>query len=58
MRIEKPDDVVAALQEGLAIKDRLVFINFIIDQGENVYPMVAAGKGQHEMVLPPERELA
>ena len=59
MRIEKPSEVEAALKEGLAIKDRLVFMDFIIDQGENVYPMVAAGKGQHEMVLSPiDRELA
>lgn len=58
MKIEKPDDVEAALKEGLAIKDRLVFMDFIIDQGENVYPMVAAGKGHHEMLLSPERDLA
>ncbi len=58
IRIENPADVEGALKEGLAIKDRLVFMDFIIDQGENVYPMVAAGKGQHEMVLSPLRELA
>lgn len=57
MRIEKSADVEGALKEGLAIKDRLVFMDFIIDQGENVYPMVAAGKGQHEMVLSPEPEI-
>jgi acetolactate synthase-1/2/3 large subunit len=40
-------------------------MDFITDQAENVFPMVAAGKGQHEMVLSPaqaraaeERELA
>ncbi len=58
MRIEKPDDVEKALKEGLAKKDRLVFMDFIIDQGENVYPMVAAGKGHNEMMLSPEREIA
>jgi len=58
MCIDKPADVEAALKEALAIKDRLVFMDFIIDQSENVYPMVAAGKGQHEMVLSPDRELA
>ena len=56
IRIENPAEVEQALKEGLAIKDRLVFMDFIIDQGENVYPMVAAGKGQHEMVLSPLRE--
>jgi acetolactate synthase-1/2/3 large subunit len=58
MRIDKPSDVEGALKEGLAIKDRLVFMDFLIDKGENVYPMVAAGKGHNEMVLSPERELA
>jgi acetolactate synthase-1/2/3 large subunit len=58
MRIEKPSDVEGALKDGLAKKDRLVFMDFIIDQKENVYPMVAAGKGHNEMLLSPERELA
>ncbi|MCK5665136.1 MAG: biosynthetic-type acetolactate synthase large subunit [Thiotrichaceae bacterium] len=58
MRIEKPSDVVGALKEGFAIKDRLVFMDFVIDPTENVYPMVAAGKGHNEMVLSPEMESA
>lgn len=58
MRIEKPSDVEGALKEGLAMKDRLVFMDFIIDRGTNVYPMVAAGKAHNEMVLSPDREIA
>ena len=58
IRIDKSSDVEGALKEGLAMKDRLVFMDFLIDKGENVYPMVAAGKGHNEMVLSPERELA
>ncbi|MEK8016348.1 MAG: biosynthetic-type acetolactate synthase large subunit [Candidatus Parabeggiatoa sp.] len=58
MRIEKPSEVESALKEALAIKESLVFMDFLIDQGENVYPMVAAGKGHNEMLLSPERELA
>jgi acetolactate synthase-1/2/3 large subunit len=58
MLIEKPGDVEAALKEAFAMKDRLVFLDFITDQSENVYPMIAAGKGHHEMHLAPERELA
>ncbi|WP_353570176.1 acetolactate synthase 3 catalytic subunit [Candidatus Albibeggiatoa sp. nov. BB20] len=56
MQIEKPEDVEGALREAMAMKDRLVFIDFLTDQTENVYPMVAAGKGQHEMLLSPEKE--
>ncbi len=61
MRIEKAADVDAALKEALAMEDKLVLMDFITDQTENVYPMIAAGKGQHEMHLAPgseERELA
>ena len=48
-----------AVAEALAMKNRLVLMDFITDQTENVYPMVAAGKGQHEMHLAGEdRELA
>ena len=55
IRIEKPEDVEGALKEAFALKDRLVFMDFITDQTENVYPMIAAGKGHNEMH---ERELA
>ena len=42
------------------MKDKLVFMDFITDQTENVYPMIEAGKGHHEMRLNPAhgRELA
>ena len=52
MRIEKPEDVVPALKKAFTeYKDRLVFMDFIIDPEANVYPMVAAGKGLSEMIL-------
>lgn len=58
MKIEKPSDVDAAMKEAFAIKNRLVFLDFVTDQTENVYPMIEAGKGHHEMRLNPIRELA
>ena len=51
MRIEKPSDVEGALREAFALKDRLVFMDFITDQTENVWPMVKAGRGLTEMLL-------
>ena len=51
MRIEKPSDVEGALKEALALKDRLVFMDFLTDQTENVYPMIPGGKGLSEMIL-------
>jgi acetolactate synthase I/II/III large subunit len=51
MRIEKPGDVEGALRDAFAMKDRLVFMNFITDRSENVWPMVKTGKGLSEMLL-------
>ncbi len=51
MCIEKPADVVPALEEAMAMKDRLVFLDFLTDQTENVYPMIPAGAGLNEMIL-------
>ena len=53
MRIDKPADVEGALREALAMKDRFVFMDFITDKKQNVFPMVGNGKGLDEMVLPP-----
>ncbi len=51
MKIEKPSDVEGALKEAFAMKERLVFMDFITDQKENVFPMVPAGKGLSELIL-------
>ena len=51
MKIENPADVDGALKDAFAMKDKLVFMNFITDQSENVWPMVKAGKGLTEMLL-------
>ncbi|MBD9361697.1 acetolactate synthase 3 large subunit [Methylomonas fluvii] len=64
MLIEKPEDVRGALEEAFALKDRTVFLDFITDRTENVYPMIEAGKGHHDMKLrvapgtPVDRELS
>ena len=51
IKVEKPADVEPALKEAIAQKDRLVFLDFITDQEENVYPMIPAGAGLNEMIL-------
>ncbi len=66
IRIENPGDVEDALVEAMGRKDELVFMDFITDQQENVFPMIAAGSGHNEMhlstdkndTMPLERELA
>lgn len=55
MQITKPGDVEGALKEAFAMKDRLVFMDFITDREENVYPMIEAGKNHHEMRLRPTK---
>ena len=41
-----------ALEDAMVkYKDRLVFIDFITDREENVYPMIPAGAGLNEMIL-------
>ena len=51
MQITRPGDVEGALVEMLKLKDRLVFMDFLTDKTENVYPMIPAGGGQNEMIL-------
>jgi acetolactate synthase-1/2/3 large subunit len=52
IQIEKPSDVRAALEDAVVkYKDRTVFLDFLTDQEENVYPMIPAGAGLNEMIL-------
>ncbi len=51
MQITRPGDVEGALIEAMKLKDRLVFMDFLTDRDENVYPMIPAGGGQNEMIL-------
>ena len=55
LRIEDPADVDDALRQAITDTRRLYFLDFVTDQTENVYPMIAAGKGHHEMHLKPEK---
>jgi len=49
--IDKPADVEPALRETFKRKKDLVFLDFLTDQTENVYPMIPGGKGITEMIL-------
>ena len=51
MLIDKPADVEPALREAFSRKNDLVFMDFITDQTENVFPMIPGGKGLSEMIL-------
>jgi acetolactate synthase I/II/III large subunit len=52
IKVEKPEDVEPALRDAFGkYKDRCVFIDFITDRNENVWPMIQGGKGLTEMLL-------
>ena len=51
IRISKPEEVRPALEQAFALKDRTVFLDVMTDRTENVYPMIEAGKGHHDMKL-------
>lgn len=51
IRVEKKAGVVKAIRKALKMNTKLVLLDFITDQTENVYPMIMAGKGHHEMHL-------
>ena len=51
IKIEQPSDIEDALKEAFKLKNKLVFMDFITDQTENVFPMIPGGKGLSEMIL-------
>jgi acetolactate synthase-1/2/3 large subunit len=53
IKIEKPSELKSKLQEAMDLKDRLVFVDVITDQEENVYPMIKSGQAHNEMHLSP-----
>jgi len=54
MRVEHPDEVVPAIEKANSIDDRPVVIDFRVDWTEKVYPMVAAGTSNDQVILGPE----
>ena len=55
MRVESPEEVDAAIQKANEIDDRPVVIDFRCDSDEKVYPMVAAGTSNDDVILGPEQ---
>ena len=51
LRATTPDEVEPVLKEALKIKDRPVFMDFVVDWKEKVFPMVPAGAAIDEMIF-------
>ncbi|MCG9770445.1 acetolactate synthase 3 large subunit [Pseudoalteromonas piscicida] len=39
IRVDKPEQLDASLEKAMSIKDRLVFLDILVDESEHVYPM-------------------
>jgi len=50
LRASRPDEMMEVLQKAMAIDDRPVVMDFIVDEEENCYPMVPTGAALNEMV--------
>ncbi len=55
LRAEKPSEVVSVLKEGMKAK-KTVFMEFVIDRYEKVFPMVPAGASINEMIFGEEKK--
>jgi acetolactate synthase-1/2/3 large subunit len=57
-RVDTPEDVVPTIEKANAINDRPVVIDFRTDYREKVYPMVAAGSSNDDIILGPSTDTA
>lgn len=56
LRATKPEEVEPVLKEALKVKDKPVFMDFVVDWREKVYPMVPAGASIDEMLFEEEKK--
>jgi acetolactate synthase-1/2/3 large subunit len=53
IRVDDPSEVQAAIDKANSINDRPVVVDFRVDAGEKVFPMVAAGQSNDNLMLHP-----
>jgi acetolactate synthase I/II/III large subunit len=51
IQIDHADELESKLAEAMAINDKCVFINVMIERSEHVYPMLVAGQSMQDMWL-------
>jgi len=54
MKVEKPEELESAMKECFKTKNKLVFLDIVVDQDEHVYPMLEAGMALDAMWLDKE----
>jgi len=50
MRIKKKEDVLPAIEKAMSI-DNVVVMDFVVEEEENVFPMVPAGEALNKMIV-------
>ena len=55
IRVESPEEVEPAIEKANSIDDRPVVVDFRVDAREKVFPMVAAGQSNDDILLPPSQ---
>jgi acetolactate synthase I/II/III large subunit len=58
MRVDAPGEVEGAIEKANSIDDRPVVIDFRTDPMEHVYPMVAAGRSNSDIIVHPLQQSA
>jgi acetolactate synthase-1/2/3 large subunit len=56
IRVDSPEEVQPAIDKANSIDDRPVVVDFRVDAREKVFPMVPAGFGNNDMLLPQWQE--
>jgi acetolactate synthase-1/2/3 large subunit len=56
IRVESAEEVDAAIEKANGINDRSVVVEFRVEQFEKVFPMVAAGASNDDIMLHPSQE--
>ncbi|MGX2951226.1 acetolactate synthase 3 large subunit [Ursidibacter sp. B-7004-1] len=51
IQITKPEELEEKLKQAFAIKDKLVFVDVLVDETEHVYPMQIRGESMKDMML-------
>ncbi|KAA0456369.1 MAG: biosynthetic-type acetolactate synthase large subunit [Candidatus Thioglobus sp.] len=51
IKVEQESELMPALKQAFEQKDKTVFVDILTDPSENVFPMIPAGAGHHQMLL-------
>ncbi len=56
IRVDDPSEVEPAIDKANSINDRPVVIDFCVDSNEKVFPMVAAGQSNDDLIVQPSQQ--